>query len=74
MKNGQFPAIIQLSSLNGQNGFKIDGEVIGARALVGHVSAAGDINDDGSPDLMISAFNYANRNRSRLCDLWWIQM
>ena len=29
MKNRQFPAIIQLSSLNGQNGFKIDGESIG---------------------------------------------
>ena len=59
MKNGQFPAIIQLSSLNGQNGFKIDGEVIGA-GTGWYVSAAGDINDDGSPDLMISAFNYAN--------------
>ena len=29
MKHGQFPAVIQLSSLNGQNGFKIDGEVHG---------------------------------------------
>ena len=29
MKNGQFPAVIQLSSLNGQNGFKIDGESMG---------------------------------------------
>ena len=26
MKQGQFPAILPLASLNGQNGFKIDGE------------------------------------------------
>ena len=26
MKNGQFPAVLPLGSLNGQNGFKLDGE------------------------------------------------
>ena len=26
MKQGQFPAVLPLASLNGQNGFKIDGE------------------------------------------------
>ena len=26
MKNGQFPEIIKLGDLNGQNGFKLDGE------------------------------------------------
>ena len=26
MKQGQFPAVLPLADLNGQNGFKIDGE------------------------------------------------
>ena len=27
MKQGQFPAVLTLRSLNGQNGFKLDGEI-----------------------------------------------
>ena len=45
---------IALSSLNGTNGFKIDGENNGDRA--GQlISAAGDINGDGIDDLLIGA-------------------
>ncbi|MCA0433945.1 MAG: FG-GAP-like repeat-containing protein [Proteobacteria bacterium] len=48
------PAVIQLSSLNGSNGFRIEGEVSGD--LVGQsVSGAGDINGDGFADIVIGA-------------------
>lgn len=50
-----FAATLLLSSLDGGNGFKLDGE--GARDLSGYsVSAAGDINDDGIDDLIVGAF------------------
>ena len=29
MKQGQFPVVINLTDLNGQNGFKLDGEASG---------------------------------------------
>ena len=55
MKQGQFPAILPLGSLNGQNGFKLDGEV--SNDYSGYsVSAAGDINGDGHADLVIGAY------------------
>ena len=54
MKQGQFPEIFQLSDLNGQNGFKIDGEVAGDWSnLAGGI--AGDVNGDGYTDLIIGA-------------------
>ena len=64
MKNGQFPAIINLGDLNGKNGFKLNGEV--ADDFCGHaVSAAGDINSDGIADLLVSADGHAsNTGRS----------
>jgi hypothetical protein len=50
----RFPANIDLSSLNGSNGFQISGE-----ALFDHngrsVSSAGDVNGDGFDDLIIGA-------------------
>ena len=46
MKQGQFPAVIQLADLNGQNGFMLDGENNGDQSGV-FLSAAGDINGDG---------------------------
>ena len=52
-----FPAVVQLSALNGQNGFKLDGEASSDES--GHsVSAAGDINGDGYSDLLIGAFGH----------------
>ncbi len=48
---------ILLSSLNGTNGFKLDGE--NNQDWSGHsVSTAGDINGDGNNDLLIGAFGY----------------
>ena len=58
--------IIALSSLNGTNGFKLDGE--NNNDYSGwSVSAAGDINSDGYDDLIIGANGYpggSNKGRS----------
>ncbi len=55
MKQGQFPAVIKLADLNGQNGFKIYGENGDQSGF--SVSAAGDINSDGYDDLIIGAWS-----------------
>ncbi len=62
LKQGQFPAVIQLADLNGQNGFKLDGENNGDRSGIS-VSAAGDINGDGYDDLIIGADQYPDGGR-----------
>ncbi|MBS0351246.1 MAG: FG-GAP repeat protein [Proteobacteria bacterium] len=59
MKQGQFPEVIQLRDLNGQNGFKLDGENKGDYSGTS-VSTAGDINGDGIADLLIGAYYYNN--------------
>ena len=46
-----------LSSLNGVNGFKLDGENNDDYSGIS-VSAAGDINGDGHADLLIGAYGY----------------
>ncbi len=52
---GGFSPTLQLSSLNGTNGFKING--ITAGDFSGRsVAAAGDVNGDGFDDLLIGAF------------------
>jgi serine/threonine protein kinase len=54
-----FPASINLSVLNGSNGFTLQG--INANDQTGYrVSCAGDINDDGISDLAIGAYNANN--------------
>ena len=53
---GNFPATLQLSALDGSNGFKLDGELIRDRAGTA-ISGAGDINNDGIDDLIIGAPN-----------------
>ena len=50
-----FPASIDLSSLDGNNGYRLDG--IAANDRSGHsVSAAGDVNGDGFDDMLIGAY------------------
>ena len=49
-----FPAAINVSILNGNNGFRLDGVAAGD-AAGSSVSAAGDINGDGIDDLIIGA-------------------
>ena len=62
------PNPLNLSSLNGLNGFVLNGEAAGDR-LGYSVSAAGDINGDGIDDLIVGALfadangnNYAGRS------------
>jgi Ca2+-binding RTX toxin-like protein len=51
---GGMPASLDLATLNGANGFRIDGAAAGDQAgLV--VSSAGDINGDGIADLLLSS-------------------
>ena len=51
-----FPAEVDLLTLDGTNGFRIDGVESGDG--IGHaISPAGDINSDGNPDLLIGKVN-----------------
>ncbi len=55
-KAGNFNDIMNLSSLDGNNGFRLDGEF--ARNYVGNVvNNAGDVNGDGFDDLLIGVNN-----------------
>ncbi len=49
-----FAAVMDLSSLDGSNGFSLDGEAEGD-ALGWSVSSAGDINGDGFADVIVGA-------------------
>ena len=53
----QYPAVIELSSLNGANGFQISGEAAWrpAAARRRSVASAGDVNGDGFDDLIVGA-------------------
>jgi Ca2+-binding RTX toxin-like protein len=49
-----FPAAFDLSSLDGSNGFRLDGAVVDAQSG-DSVSGAGDVNGDGFQDVMVGA-------------------
>src|SRR5687768_15511119 len=52
----QFPALVDLSSLDGTTGFKINGAAAGD--ISGYsVASAGDVNGDGFADVIIGAPN-----------------
>jgi Ca2+-binding RTX toxin-like protein len=54
--NAAFGASLNLSDLNGSNGFRISGEAATDRSGFS-VSSAGDINGDGIDDLLIGAYS-----------------
>lgn len=53
-KLGAFPSVLQLSALNGTDGFRIDGNISGGTLGVG-VAGVGDINGDGYDDVAAGA-------------------
>lgn len=57
-----FPAVVQLSGLDGSNGFRVDGGVAGDK-LGTSVAGAGDVNGDGYDDLIVGA-RYAGFNNN----------
>ena len=54
-QTGAFPATLDLSSLDGTNGFRLDGDEAGDHSGRA-VSGAGDVNGDGLADLLIGAY------------------
>ena len=63
-QTGPFPAGLDLSSLDGTNGFRLNGVTAGDRSGFA-VSGAGDVNGDGVEDLLIGApFAGPNGNSS----------
>ncbi len=61
-KSGPFAADLDVSALNGANGFKLTGEVAGG-VLGQQVSGAGDVNGDGFADVMVSALGAAPKGK-----------
>jgi Ca2+-binding RTX toxin-like protein len=55
----EFASVIQLSALDGANGFRLDGIASGDRSGFS-VASAGDINGDGFADLIIGAYGAGN--------------
>jgi hypothetical protein len=62
-KASGFAANLNLSALNGSNGFKLSG-VAGDVFLGRSVSTAGDVNGDGFADVIIGGFSVSSSGRS----------
>ncbi|WP_204154528.1 FG-GAP repeat protein [Leptolyngbya sp. CCY15150] len=58
-RQGGFGAILNLATLDGSTGFRLDGEAANDNSGVS-VSGAGDINGDGIDDLIIGAYGADN--------------
>ena len=54
-KGSPFPAVLELSSLDGSNGFTLNGKSWPAYASGWSVAGAGDVNGDGVDDVLIGA-------------------
>lgn len=57
-----FPQIFPLSSLNGENGFAINGTSAGSAGFA--IQGAGDINGDGRGDMLIFAMDGNEQNKA----------
>ena len=64
-QSGNFSSNIDLSSLNGSNGFIVNGAAIDDHSGTS-VSAAGDINGDGIDDLVIGAYGSDDNSDSNV--------
>ena len=62
-KASGFTAAINLSSLNGSNGFRLDGVAADDR-LGWSAASAGDVNGDGYADMIVSAYQADPNSRS----------
>lgn len=59
-KNNSFPAELNVSTLNGQNGFAIDNDYVHIKGMGYSVSGISDLNADGVDDIAISAPKYSD--------------
>ena len=60
-----WPAMMNLSTIDGNNGLTLDGSVSG-ESSGWSVSNAGDVNNDGKDDLIIGAYNWNSTQEEHL--------
>ena len=68
---GGWPAMMNLSTIDGNNGFTLDGSVSGEHSGVSG-SNAGDVNNDGKDDLITWCSLLEFRHRKSICCAWTI--
>jgi hypothetical protein len=61
---------IVAADLDGTNGFRLDGGPTGNQRIGKEVGPAGDFNNDGYDDLMVTSPFGRQQRRRRLCHLW----